>query len=253
MLQRSLCSVYGTHLIYAFYGRPSYRLHDDGLSHNLPTYSPVCFVLNNKLVDSAERMLPFDSGGFSKYSAAMHPSLTLKDYELTIGSASTTKVVAYFWNSNADYYSTRFLDSLAINPATIALIHYYSLISNRLSTVFDNRCSTIELQFPSPLELTGNIEAIVVPSGVAGSVAAKIASSLSAELLTYEFEMPYTAFDFHVSVRIAVRDFLILSGVALRSSSRLQKSIPALHRLSGTHNPTGTTPSFLLPVFITPS
>jgi hypothetical protein len=83
----------------------------------------------------------------------------------------------------------------------------YSLISNKLSAVFDNRCSTIEVQFPSPLELKGNIEAIVVPSGVAGGVVAKLASSLSAELLTYEFEMPYTVSDFHVSVRTAVRDF----------------------------------------------
>jgi hypothetical protein len=122
---RKPCSVYGTHLVYAFYGRPAYRLRDDGSSHNLPTFSPVCFVLNNKLVNSAKRMLPFDSGAFSKYAAAMHPSLTLKDYELTVGYVSTTNVVSYFWGSNADYYSTRFLDSLAIDPATIALIHYY--------------------------------------------------------------------------------------------------------------------------------
>lgn len=207
------CPVYGKPLVYAFYGRPAYRLRDDGLSHSLPTFSPVCFVLRADLIKSAERMMPFDSGGFSMYAAAMHPSLTLADYELTVGTASTTRVVSFFWGSNADYYGTKFLDSLTIGPAAVALTHYYSLISNKLSTVFDNRCSTIELQFPSPLQLTGIIDAIIVPSGVAGSEAATIASSLNAELLTYEFEMPYKISDFHVSIRTVVRDFLLSRGI----------------------------------------
>lgn len=207
------CSIYGKYLVYGFYGRPAYRLRDEGLSHSLPTFAPVCFILNPKLVDGAERMLPFDSGGFNRYAAAMHPSLTLDDYELTSGLASIATIISYFWGSNAGYYGTKFLDSLAIGPAAVALIHYYSLISNRLSTVFDNRCSTIEVQLPSPVKLDANVEAIVVPSSVAGDEAATIAASLSAELLTYEFEMPYKVSDFHASVRSVVREFLHTRGL----------------------------------------
>jgi hypothetical protein len=210
---KALCPIYGTHLVYAFYGRPAYRFRDDGLSHNVPSYSPVCFLLRPDLAGSSSRILPFDSGGFARYKAAMHPSLHLGSYELAAATESPTDLVGILWETNENYYGSKYVEGLDVDPSMVALLHYYHLISNKLSVVFDNRCSTIEVQFASPLQLNGNVEAVIVPSGVAGDTAIRIAKSLNAELLTYEFEMPYSLNDFHVSVRTVVRDFLQSRGL----------------------------------------
>lgn len=205
---KKTCPIYGTHLVYAFYGRPAYRLKDDGLSHNIPSFAPVCILLRSKLTDDAARLLPFDSGGFSMYGPAMHSSLQLQDYELSGGSKSPNEIIKRLWNSNLKYYGTKVLQGISIDASKIALQHYYQLISNKLSVSFDNRCSTIEVQFHAPMKLKGNVEAIIVPSEVASKHVAQIARSLKAELLTYDFEMPYNVNDFHVPLRNLVRQYL---------------------------------------------
>jgi hypothetical protein len=201
------CPVYGKHLVYSFYGRPAYRLKETGVQHSLPTFAPVCFILKARAIKQAIRVLPFDSGGFAIYAPAMHSLLDRKDYELSLGGASSRRVVKKLWQTNRRYFDTKPTTTLVIDPAEVALLHYYNLISNKLAVAFDNRCSTIEVQFSAPLELDGAVEAIVVPSNVSPR-AKQVAKSLKAELLVYNFDMPYYVSDFNGAVRHIVRAYL---------------------------------------------
>lgn len=206
-VSKKACPVYGGMLIYTFYGRPAYRFQADGVSHHLESYSPVCFLLNSKLANKSQRVLPFDSGAFPRYKAAMHSKLEKDHFELPQKAASAVQLIERLWGSNVNYYKSRQVSGLGISAASVALAHYYSLISNTLSQKFDERCSTIEVQLKSPVALKGNVKAIAVPSGVASGTVAKIARHLGADLLVYPFDMPYYVGDFHVSVRSVVREY----------------------------------------------
>ncbi len=207
LVSKKPCSVYGELLVYTFYGRPAYRFPRDDVSHHLESYSPVCFLLKSKLTGKAERVLPFDSGGFAKYKAAMHPTLQRDHFELAKNANSAVRIIERLWGSNVNYYRSIEMSGLGITPASVALSHYYNLISNNLSEKFDERCSTIEVQLPSPVALKGSVMAIVVPSGVANGEVARIAKELSADLIVYPFDTPYYIGDFHISVRSAVREY----------------------------------------------
>ena len=207
LLSKKPCRVYGGLLVYTFYGRPAYRFNPDGISHHLESYSPVCLLLKSDLASKSQRVLPFDSGAFTKYKAAMHSSLDKEHFELPQSAASAVHLLERLWGSNLSYYKSTQVQGIGISATSIALAHYYNLISNTLSQKFDERCSTIEVQLASPVSLKDNVLAIVVPSGVASNEVAKIARDLGADLLVYPFDMPYYIGDFHASVRSVVRDY----------------------------------------------
>jgi hypothetical protein len=201
------CPVYGELLLYTFYGRPAYRFQNDDLAHSTLSYMPVCFLLDPTLINSAQRILPFDSGGFDRYAAAMHPSYTREMFELSPGSASANRIIDAFWQTNRQYVSKAARIGLTFSAAADLLTHYYLLITNQLAVHFDDRCSSVEIQLPSPIVLKGNVLEIAAPV-VSDPAIATIATTLGADLLQYPFEMPYYINDFHMSVRQVVRDFL---------------------------------------------
>lgn len=206
------CPVYDEYLLYTFYGRPAYRLRDDGVAYHNLSYMPVCFVLNPGLIASSLRIMPFDSGGFDLYGPAMHPSFTRKMFEMAPEQASANRVINAFWGSNKNYADKNCPSNLTFAATSELLTHYYQLITNKISSDFDDRCSTLEIQLPVPLGLKGNVAAIAVPV-TSDPIIADLARDLGAELLPYNFEMPYYVNDFHMNVRQIVRDFLEAKGL----------------------------------------
>lgn len=114
------CPIYGSLLVYTFYGRPAYRFPADGISHHLESYSPVCFLLRSRLTNAAKRVLPFDSGGFPKYKAAMHSTLDKSHFELPQKTASAVRLVERLWGSNSNYFKAQAC-GVDITPTSIAL------------------------------------------------------------------------------------------------------------------------------------
>ena len=61
----SLCPVFNKKLTYAFYGKPSYRKHQDSSTSNSSKF-PICFILNTENLPVPFKVFPFDSGLFYK-------------------------------------------------------------------------------------------------------------------------------------------------------------------------------------------
>lgn len=61
------CPVYHEHLIYFFYGKPSYIVEHE--IENITDDPPITFIYDLKDIEEYEikRILPFDSGGFDRY------------------------------------------------------------------------------------------------------------------------------------------------------------------------------------------
>lgn len=203
---RAPCKVYGEPLVYAFYGRPAYRFNDTD-TYYVPTYAPVCFLIKAGAGASAKRIVPFDTGAFHTYGAAIHPGLTKEAFELTPGSDSPARVVSTFWGDNDGYYSRNILDGVVIDPSANALIHYYHLIKNKHSNL-DDRISSVEVQWASPLPLTGNIQAVVIPSIVYGRHVEEFGQKHGVDVLPYFAEMPFRRGDAYSPVRQTVRQYL---------------------------------------------
>src|SRR4051794_19000935 len=71
-LEPRLCDVYGEPLVYLFYGRPAYRRAWSGGATTNLDYARICLILRDDVTAHAHRILPFDSGGFNRYSGAFH-------------------------------------------------------------------------------------------------------------------------------------------------------------------------------------
>lgn len=89
------CEVFNEHLLYFFYGKPSFRLND------ISAY-PICFVFK-KAPHKAYMAFPFDSGAFyHKRMEAYFDSLelTIKDFEISGENEITSKIIEHFFDGN---------------------------------------------------------------------------------------------------------------------------------------------------------
>lgn len=203
------CKVYGEHIFYTFWARPDYRLQGDGYTYSEMTCAPVCLLLQSDLAQHARRVLPFDSGGFERYGPAMHHSWTREQFELNGGIDLPMLIVGTFFGHNRAYYDRKAVEGLKFNTMQEKLHVYYKLITNQLPSVFDQRCSAIEVQLVPPIELNGNVLAVVLPRDGLDIPMRDAIRNIGAHAIPYEFETPFVPGDFFKSIRDAVRDYLI--------------------------------------------
>jgi hypothetical protein len=170
-LRTSPCRVYEEDLLYLFYGRPAYKLPNDGRATGMVEFAPVCLVLDPKLLGATVRVLPFDSGGFQRYAPLAGADLGRTDFELVGGPDVPRRIVAGFFGTNRNYFDQR----AVVTSAQISIIHEAARVVARLLTDEslrndDDRCGTIELQYPSAIPLAGALHAIVAPAVVLDDV-----------------------------------------------------------------------------------
>lgn len=79
----SPCRIFGSDLVYLFYGRPAYRSAAELESNGIDAYWPVCFVMEPGAA-AAMRIYPFDSGAFhhGRFSRLTHLKMIKEDFEL---------------------------------------------------------------------------------------------------------------------------------------------------------------------------
>lgn len=161
------CPVYGTDLLYLFYGRPAYKPAAGVGASGILDLAPICLVFDPQLLDGAIRAVPFDSGGFPRYEALVGPGLGRADFELSGDPNLPLRLVRAFYQSNRNYYdqvpTTREADLPVARRAARALAR---LIADPAIRNVDDRCGTIELHYSTAIPLAAALQAIVAPAAM---------------------------------------------------------------------------------------
>lgn len=164
-LEPRQCSVFGEPLTYLFYGRPAYRrAWNDGATSNLD-YARICLILKDEVASKAHRILPFDSGGYKRYSGAFHDSIALADFEI-LPTDHPLKAIGAFYETLEDYWMMDPVQPRDFAVTQHIIRSYHQLITGGLAEQFDDRCATIEVQLSEMLPLDGQVLALIGPNEI---------------------------------------------------------------------------------------
>lgn len=161
------CDVYGEDLLYLFYGRPAYRPFAEVESTSQPGFRPVCLLLDPSSINGIARLLPFDSGAFSKqlYQRHVPPYMTLEHFALSGGVDTAARFVTAFFGANRAYYLGRLRRDLDLSPTDLVAHAYCAILNDTSATSFDDRRGSIEVHAAADIELTGqSVKAVALPS-----------------------------------------------------------------------------------------
>ena len=165
LLSATHCGVFGTDLLYFFYGKPAYRvsskISDPSTSYTL---APCCFILNPEKI-KPKHIFPFDTGAFAKnwYDEITKMRTKMDEYELSNCIDDIPQFVCMFYKNNQNYLTGRV--SVAPDVATtIAVQALIDLLGSSGFLKFDDRARTIEISTGEDIELSEVMEAIIVHS-----------------------------------------------------------------------------------------
>jgi len=170
IIESSLCPVFNKDFVYAFYGKPSYKIAMEGSSKNVVNF-PVCFIMSQSYLPSFSRMYPFDSGAFEKIddikSSYFHKSMNISDFQVSPNIANAVKIVKKFYLNNRKYVDDDpGADLEAFKPSEFEARGYAELIKSRSVARFDDRVSTIEIVYDKSIQLNKwNLMQVIIPNG----------------------------------------------------------------------------------------
>jgi hypothetical protein len=172
-LQPMECDVYkGEKLLYFFYGRPSYRPHGQKQTITAKAFLPVCFVMSREFADCAMRIMPFDTGAFSRkmMHPPMHEAMKLEEFELVADSNAPMRIVKIFYETEYNYYRAHAKPSVENYDEfdDLEIDSYFRLLHHRANTEFDDRVTAIEIQLNSSVILAGYVHAVILPKPYLG-------------------------------------------------------------------------------------
>jgi hypothetical protein len=217
-LEARNCKVYNEPLLYFFYAKPSFQPRDAEDTHDadMMQFAPVCLVIAAPSSIRPKRIMPFDSGAYSKGLLAKeghaHHSLPKELFELQDPQAAQS-IVSLFFGSNAAYYDERPIVPPPIDPRTNTCVEtYFSLISRTGTNQGDSRLNSIEVQFDKDIELSepGTVLAVAMAEGLF-SHREDVRNALSAwgaEPLLYPLPAQFTASFCRQTIDTMVRKFL---------------------------------------------
>jgi hypothetical protein len=217
-LRTTACDTYkGEHLLYFFYGRPSYRCNISVKNNGLLYYAPICLLIGSALVTTIKRILPFDSGGFVRglFSEHVHHKMAVRDFELHPSISSADSLIRAFFRSAEAYYMARPELGISIPPSEYEAQAYYDMITDTSKQAFDDRVSAIEVHSDKRLFLReGLLLAIVLPSALLedSSILNHLAE-LRATPLTYDLIGRFKSNEYTSEIFRIVRDFYRSRGI----------------------------------------
>lgn len=163
-LRTRTCTEYGQDLVYLFYGRPAYKSLPGVAASGIDEHLPMCLVIDPALLDEAIRILPFDSGGYHRYSGHIGPLLDRPDFELGPGREVPMRLVSAFYQTNRNYYIQSPTADHHTIPMSQAAARAYARLSRDVSIGDDDRHSTIEIQIARHVPLAGALKAVIGPT-----------------------------------------------------------------------------------------
>jgi hypothetical protein len=161
------CSIFKPErLTYLFYGRPAYRPNQNELPTDLQHYLPVCLIFRPSATIAIKRMFPFDSGAFDGdfYRSYLHKRMQLGDFRIEADADTPGRVVRRFFSDNTNYVMGRAATSEAHDPSEFEADSYACIIGPSGANALDSRGAAIEVQTDRTIELSGNVEAAILPS-----------------------------------------------------------------------------------------
>lgn len=184
------CPVFNEDLVYLFYGKPCYRLHQSSEPTSLSAFFLVSVVIEATSIGPLHRVHPFDTGAFSKgiYQANLHPKMNLKDFELTPSLQAVTEAVDVFYGTNAKYFRGNPKKNVAVGAMDIEAEAFMSIISAPARSPADDRRSAIEIQIRRSVDLANvRVLAVILPEQLLDdpSIQQFIEIDLGAEPLGY--------------------------------------------------------------------
>lgn len=157
------CDVYETELLYLFYGRPAYKAPGGAGASGILDLAPVCLVLDPEIAGLATRVVPFDSGGFPRYSHLIGPDLPRFEFELG-DPGMVRRLVSAFWSTNRNYYDQEpTVREQEIPPSRRSARAIARLLADASIRDHDDRAGTIELQVGGEVPLADSLRAVVAP------------------------------------------------------------------------------------------
>lgn len=151
---------------YCFYGRPAYRIHGDG-TIKVEAACPFCFLFKPDLIKEADRIFPFDTGAFEKrmYKHILMKEMNLGDFSLERKVERPNKLISKIFETKTAYFDgdTSKIDSKQAERWEFLAQAYLQLIASPGRNEPDDRVWSIEISFKNPIQLDGNLIAVVVP------------------------------------------------------------------------------------------
>lgn len=206
------CTVFGTDLVYMFYGRPAYRAAQQEESNGIDAYWPVCFVLNAAAVVPF-RLFPFDSGAFHRgmYADHMYHRMIKEDFEIKADGSSPQRLVNLFWRDERSYYDAQAkggLKDIGAGTLDFEVKAYRELIASTGRARYDERASSVEAQMDRPIKLNGNTVAVVLPSELASPAVIRQVDGLGALALPFSTVQRHGPHNMVGQIYDVVRDLL---------------------------------------------
>ena len=210
-----VCAVFNEPLSYFFYGRPAYRISDEG-ALKVEAACPYCFIFDSALINNAKRIHAFDTGAFAKrmYKHVMTDEMRLEDFSLELDSTRPNRIIASVFATKRAYFdgdTTQVVEpDKAAEPWEFHARAYLQLLASRGRNEPDDRICSIEVLFGAPVPLTGNLKAVVVPHTLWGTGRRApwlmSLSNANVEILPYSFIPGRHPEHYHALLEMAVRD-----------------------------------------------
>lgn len=204
------CAIFKEPLLYFFYGRPAYRDHTAVTPTREIDLYPICFVFKPGTVcQRAKRLYPFDTGASQRglYEPAIPGTNALTGYQVRAVVDSAKRIVNCFFQSNEAYLYNEAAPGLVFVTTEGDAESYYRLINGGGDPQCDDRCSAVELQIDSNVDLRHELLAVVLPRPFLddGAVVDAVINEWHAIPLTYSADRGMRPLEFHHDVREAVR------------------------------------------------
>ena len=195
------CPELQAELVYLFYGRPDYAPKDADNFHSDAAEAPFYLVLAPYVIAAAANIFPFDTGGYRLYQP--HLAACPRDaFALAIAADSPSRVVEYFYESNADYFGYWPSDGLDVSAGPDTMRAYYDLITDPTDLKDDGRRSAIEISVAQPVPLKGALKLVIGPEEVLNRPAVKAAlERLGCESETFQTSHRFSWRGFRETIR----------------------------------------------------
>jgi len=168
------CKVFEEPLAYFFYGRPAYRVGEEGVI-KVEAACPFCFIFDATLIEKATFIHAFDTGAFERrlYSHTMADEMKVEDFSLETDNSRPNRIISAVFHSKDAYFDGDITKMVAPDQGAEAWeFHaraYLHLLASRGRNEPDDRICSIEVAFGEDVSLAGNLRAIIVPHTLWGS------------------------------------------------------------------------------------
>ncbi len=216
------CHGTGKETAYFFYGRAAYRPREAPVI-KFEFATPYCFVFDDRLLDQADAIHPFDTGAKASrsYDHVLTEDMPLEDFNLVGDLRRPNKLVARVFGTMSAYYEgDRSKIDVSIAKPWQHLAHaYVQLLKSPGRNEPDDRIGSVEVAIHESVSLQRYLRAVVVPHTVWSEGARapwlRDVEADGAEIVAYPFVGGRPPEHYHTLIDTAVRELYRRWGISI--------------------------------------